>query len=317
MKIKRGKIEGSLRHYVENLAVRGLLRVALALPYTRRVAFMGWMTSRVVAPVAGYSARVRENLKHVMPDLPEAEVKRLMRAVPDNAGRSLIEIYSGQEFIDRMKDIRFDGPGVQTLQAARDNRRPVILVTGHFGNYDVPRAGLIAHGYDVGSLYNPMKNPFYNAHYVEAIGKIGQPLFPRGRRGYAQMLRHLKSGGMIGYLVDVYVAGGPILRYFGQPAATSLSAAELALKYDALLVPIYGIRQEDGLSFDVRVEAPIAPGTAEEMTQALNDSLEAVTRAHMAQWFWIHRRWKPERLAKRLAGQAEAEAETPQDADGR
>jgi Lauroyl/myristoyl acyltransferase len=306
MKIRRGEIEGTLGQYLGNLATRGLLSLALALPYRMRVRTMGWFMAHVFAPLAGYTKRVRANLHHVMPDMPEAEIRRLMRAVPDNAGRTLIEIYSGPEFIARMKDIRFEGPGAEILREARDNRRPVILHTGHFGNYDVPRAALIAHGYDVGSLYNPMKNKFFNEHYVKAIGTIGQPLFPRGRRGYAQLLKHLKSGGMIGFLSDVYVNEGAMLTFFGQPAPTALSAAELALKYDALLVPIYGVRLEDGLHFRVQVEAPVPHTTAEEMAQALNDSLEAITRQHMEQWFWIHRRWKPERQARRRAKLEEA-----------
>ncbi|EKE72800.1 lysophospholipid acyltransferase family protein [Celeribacter baekdonensis] len=312
MKIKRADVEGSLGQYLENLLIRGVLGAALALPYQTRVRMMGWVMAHVVAPLAGYNRRVRENLAHVMPELPESEVKRLTRAVADNAGRTLIEIYSGVDFIDRMKDVTFEGPGVEIIEQARIARRPVILLTGHFGNYDVPRAALIAKGYDIGSLYNPMKNKFYNAHYVKAIGTIGQPLFPRGRKGYAKLLAHLKSGGMIGFLVDVYVHAGPILTFFGKPARTALSAAELALKYDALLVPIYGIRQPDGLTFRVQVEAPVPHGDPEMMTQALNDSLEAVTRQHMEQWFWIHRRWKPERLEDQLAEMAHAQDEAPE-----
>jgi KDO2-lipid IV(A) lauroyltransferase len=85
---------------------------------------------------------------------------------------------------------------------------------------------------------------------------------------------------------------GEPLTFFGREARTALSAAELALKYDAALVPTYAIRQPDGLTFEIVVEAPIPPGTAAEMTQALNDSLERLVRGHIDQWFWIHRRWK-------------------------
>ena len=75
-------------------------------------------------------------------------------------------------------------------------------------------------------------------------------------------------------------------------ARTALSAAELALKYDALLVPTYAVRRPDGLTFDIIVEPPIPHGSAKAMTQALNDSLETLVRQHMDQWFWVHRRWK-------------------------
>ena len=97
---------------------------------------------------------------------------------------------------------------------------------------------------------------------------------------------------MLGMLVDQHMRHGEELTFFGQEALTALSAAELALKYDALLIPTYAVRRADGLSFDIIVEAPIAQGSPEEMTQALNDSLEALVRQHIDQWFWIHRRWK-------------------------
>ena len=92
MKIKRADVEGSLGQYLENLLIRGVLGAALALPYQTRVRMMGWVMAHVVAPLAGYNRRVRENLAHVMPELPKSEVKRLTRAVADNAGRTLIEI---------------------------------------------------------------------------------------------------------------------------------------------------------------------------------------------------------------------------------
>jgi KDO2-lipid IV(A) lauroyltransferase len=137
-----------------------------------------------------------------------------------------------------------------------------------------------------------MKNPAFNAHYVRAMAQFGSPLFPRGRSGLGGMVRHLKSGGMLGMLIDQAMQHGEMLSFLGKPARTALSAAELALKYDALLVPSYGIRQPDGLSFRIIVEPPIPVTDARRMTQALNDSLSALVRRHPDQWFWIHRRWK-------------------------
>jgi KDO2-lipid IV(A) lauroyltransferase len=93
-----------------------------------------------------------------------------------------------------------------------------------------------------------------------------------------------------------------VLDFLGQPAPTSLSAAEMALKHDALLVPIYGLRLADGFEFRDADRGADPHSDPETMTQALNDSLAAVIRAAPNQWFWMHRRWKPDRLAARLAG---------------
>jgi KDO2-lipid IV(A) lauroyltransferase len=219
-------------------------------------------------------------------------VARITLAVPNNVGRTLIEIYSGAEFTAHAVSHPLTGDGVAALEAAHQSGRPVILVTGHFGNYDASRAALIARGYRVGALYNPMKNPYFNNHYVAAISQIGTPLFPRGKKGLGDMVRHLRSGGMLGLLMDQAMRHGAALTFFDQTAMTALSAAELALKYDALVIPTYAVRQPDGLSFQIIVEAPIPHGTPHAMTQALNDSLEAIVRQNIDQWFWIHRRWK-------------------------
>jgi Kdo2-lipid IVA lauroyltransferase/acyltransferase len=278
--------------WLQDRAIRALIWALLRLPYGLRVRLCGWVMAQVVAPLAGYRARVRENLALAIPDLPRAEVERLVRAVPDNVGRTIIEIYSGPAFAARAAATPPEGEGLAALEEAHRTGRPVILVTGHFGNYDASRAALIARGFRVGALYRPMKNRYFNDHYVQAISRIGTPLFPRGRAGLSDMVRHLKSGGMLGLVIDQHMHHGAPLTFFGISAQTALSAAELALKYDAALVPTYAIRLPDGLNFRIVVEPPIAVDTPEKMTQALNDSLEVLVRAHLDQWFWIHRRWK-------------------------
>lgn len=284
--------KSSRADYLADLALRGVFRACLALPYTWRVPLMGWIMARVVAPVAGYHKRIRENLAYVMPQMPEAEVRRMIRAVPDNFGRAMIETYSGDEFKAQLKNTALTGDGVAALAQARQDNRPVLLVTGHFGNYDAPRAVLIANGYTVGGLYRPASNAYFNRHYSAAISEIGLPLFTTERRDLPKMVRFIRDGGIQGIVLDMNSFGGAHLDFLGKPALTATATAEMALKYDALVLPIYGIRQPDGLSFEIRIEAPIPHTDPETMTQALNDSLAALVRQYPEQWLWIHRRWK-------------------------
>ncbi|MES2664698.1 MAG: lysophospholipid acyltransferase family protein [Pseudomonadota bacterium] len=279
-------------HWAQDRLMRGLIWGLLRLPYRWRVPLCGWVVSRIVAPLAGYSGRIRRNLALILPDLPPAEVDRIVRAVPDNVGRTIIEIYSGPEFVAHAVKHPLTGDGVAALDQAHRTDRPVILVTGHFGNYDASRAALIARGYRVGGLYMPMSNAYFNDHYVKAISAVGTPLFARGKKGLAAMVRHLRAGGMLGMLIDQHMSHGESLTFFGRTAMTALSAAELGLKYDALVIPTYAVRLPDGLGFRIIVEAPIDADSPEAMTQALNDSLERIVRQHLDQWFWIHQRWK-------------------------
>jgi KDO2-lipid IV(A) lauroyltransferase len=279
-------------HFLVNLAARGLIGLALALPYPWRVGFVGWLMRRVIGPVAGYRQRALENLALIWPDRPEAERQAIAEASLDNAGRTLIENYSTRAFTARAKLIEPQGPGYAALIAARNDKRPVILVSGHFGNYEAARASLVARGFDIGGLYRNLSNRYFNAHYVKTMQAFGGPVFPQGRAGTAGFVRHLKEGGQLVLLFDQDVPGGPALPFLGHPARTATSAADLALRLKADLIPFFATRQPDGLGFSVDLDAPIPHTDAETMTLAITQALEVRIKDHPGQWFWIHRRWK-------------------------
>ena len=277
--------------FAQNLVARGLIGFALMWPYRVRVPLLGGLMRHVLGPIAGYRRRAMDNLALIWPDLPLERRREIAGQALDNAGRTLIENYSTAAFTARQSGVIPTGAGVAALDKAMAAGRPVILVSGHFGNYEAARACLVARGARIGGLYRPMSNPYFNAHYVATMAAFGGPIFATGRAGTAGFVRHLKSGGLLVLLFDQSAAGHPI-EFLGKPAQTALSAAELALRYGADLIPFYGTRQPDGLSFAVELEAPIPPTMALEMTEKLTHSLEARIRAHPGQWFWIHRRWK-------------------------
>ena len=283
---------GKISHYLSNALIVSLIRLALVLPYEARVAFMGRVVQHVIGPVAGYRRRALGNLARIRPDLDSTAHAQIASGCLNNVGRTFIENYSERDFPKRMQGLVPQGAGVAALREAADAGRPVILVTGHFGNYEATRAALVAQNYDIGGLYRNMKNPYFNAHYVKTMEAFGGPVFPQGRKGTAGFVRHLKDGGQLVLLFDQHVQGAPVLDFMGEPARTAVSAAELALRYDALLIPFYSIRQPDGLSFESVLEAPVPHSDAQTMTQALNDSLAARVKAHPEQWFWVHRRWR-------------------------
>ncbi len=297
----------ALRDKITGFALLAPLRIARLLPYKWRLPFIGWLTARVISPLAGYNKRIRANLAHVLPDLPESDIQNLIRRVPDNAGRNLIELFSPTRFTARARRAPVHGPGLTALHEARAKNRPVIIVSAHFGSFNAVRVALIEQGLKLGVFYRPMHNATFNAPYTKAMAALSQPMFKQGRRGTAQMIRHLRAGGNLAILTDINAKDGVPLNFIGKPALSPLTAADLALKFDALLLPVWGIRAENGLDFDILAEAPIALTDAVTMTQEIHTRLEAQIHAHMDQWFWIHRRWKDgtgplaERGAKQLA----------------
>lgn len=296
------------RHRATNALARVLLGATLSLPYPARVRFVGWAVSTFVAPLAGWRKRVRNNLAYVAPELPQKEVRRIAGKVCNNVGRTLIEIYSGDAFVQRVLKSQISGPGHAALDQARANGQPCVLVTAHLGNYDAVRGKLSREGYAMAALYRPMENKGFNAHYVDAISEVAKPVYPTDARGITSLVRHLKEGGNIGIVADVGSTNAPVLRFFDKPAHTPLSAAEWALKYNAVMIPVFGIRKQDGLNFRIHVGDPIPHSTPEGMMQAYNDIVEAIVRTHMDQWFWVHRRWK---LSAKFKKTLSADAQPP------
>jgi len=262
------------------------------LPYPARVRFGGSVFAGVVAPFTRMGARIDENLSFIYPDLSAARRRRLARAAARQAGRLLMENYSSRDLAMRMAGTAPVGPGLPALAEARETGRPVLLLTGHLGNYEAARACLVARGYRIGGLYRPMANALVNRHYVATMEAIGGPIFPQGRAGTKGLIAHLRSGGMAMLLNDLYTGAGVELPFLGRPAMTSIHPAEIALRTGALVIPVFGIRRADGLSFDVEVEAPLPQGDPLETTRAYNDRVSDRIRAHPEQWFWMHRRWK-------------------------
>ncbi|SFA79476.1 KDO2-lipid IV(A) lauroyltransferase [Poseidonocella pacifica] len=296
---------GGTADWITDRLLRGLIRLALVLPWSWRVPLMGVLTRRLIAPLAGYRRRAMSNLAYIWPELDESERRRIADAVADNAGRTMIENYDTAGLLERTRDQPITGLGLAALEDARAAGRPVMLVTGHFANFEIPRAALVHLGFEIGGLYRPMSNPFFNEHYKTNMERLSGPVFPQGRRGTLGLVKYLKQGGMGVLLFDIYDSGGAPIDFMGQPAPTLTSAAEIALRTDALLIPFFSHRRADGLNFDVEIDAPIPHGDPVEMTRAMTAALEQRVRQTPEQWFWIHRRWKPHRQKRRAkrAGQ--------------
>ncbi|MEY8882489.1 lysophospholipid acyltransferase family protein [Donghicola sp. XS_ASV15] len=292
---------GTWGDWAEDRALRGIIRTALALPYERRVAIMGWLVRKVIAPRVGYRKRALEHLSYIWPDMPDDRKAEIADGVCDNFGRVFIENYSVKDLLARADRTALSGAGLAAIEAARQEGRPVLFVTGHFGNFEAPRAALVRQGYQIGGLYRPIANPYFNQHYAQNMHDLSGPVFEQGRRGTMGLVKHLKQGGMAVLLFDIYDSGGVAIDFMGKPAPTLTSAAEIARKTGALLVPFFGVRSADGLSFTAEFDAPLENDDPIEQTRAMTRALEDRITRHPEQWFWIHKRWKPKRQRKRAA----------------
>jgi KDO2-lipid IV(A) lauroyltransferase len=283
---------GTFVQWLQDMVLRALIGGMNRLPYALRIRGTGAVVARVIGPLAGYRRRAMAHLAAIYPDMDKSARSDLATRMLDNFGRTLMENYANRDFAAQLAQTEPRGDGLAAVQQAQAAGRPIIFLTAHFGNFEAPRHVLTRGGASIGGLYRPMANAYVDAHYRETMTSWGGPVFAQGKRGTRGFARHIKSGGMGTLLFDVHVYGAPAINFLGCPALTSLAAAEMALRFDALLVPYFGIRQPDGLSFDVVVESPIPHSDPLRMMTEATTRLEARIKDNPEQWFWVHRRWK-------------------------
>ena len=305
---------GRLKQWLVDLPFRILIRVLRLFPYRLRIAAGGWFVRRVFANLTDIRQRILDNLALVKPSAAAPEKQRIVSGCLDNCGRLFAEYYSASEFVAHARLSTLTGSGIEALREAHVQGQGVLFATGHFGNFEAGRAALIGlvqrwsseginsrsaeraalirQGQIVGGLYRPTNNLYYEQHHRAAFAGIGEPAIAKGLPGLRELFRFLSKGGWLMILHDQHDALGVRQQFLGKDVLTSVSAARLALRHDALLVPYYGIRQPNGLDFRVVVESPIAPSDELRMTAQLTASLEDMVNDHPEQWFWIHRRWR-------------------------
>jgi len=269
------------------------LKLARLVPFRARVALGGTLAGLALRYFPPARKRVMANLARIYPDLAPTAARARCLAIGQQLGRTLTEILFGVENQAKHLPFEVSGPGLEAIRAARDAGKPILLVSAHFGQWDAARIYLRdALGIEVGALYRPNNNPYYEPYLAEGAAASGRPLVPKGSDGFRQLLRHLKAGGAFAIMADQYHFTGPPLPFLGADARTALTPAELALRYDAPLVPCFGIRRDAEGRIDVVFEAPIAHDTPQAMMRDFNDRATARITADPDQWLWPHRRWK-------------------------
>lgn len=238
-------------------------------------------------------ARIRFNreAKRVFPNMKRRARAKLGQDMGRHMGRTLFEIYHDAEFQTQHHKFSASGPGLVALKEAQAADKGVIIVSGHFGQWEAVRAVIKMHGLESGAVYRPQKNRHYERRLLAGIEAGGKPILATGRVGTKALVRHLRGGGIISILLDEKYSEGVRIPFLGHDALTSLSAAQLALKYDLPMIAAYGIRTEDGNAYRVEFEAPIPHTDAITMTRAFNDSLSARIMTDPEQWYWMLRRW--------------------------
>jgi KDO2-lipid IV(A) lauroyltransferase len=176
---------------------------------------------------------------------------------------------------------------------------PVIMVTGHFGNWEMGGYLFGVFGFPPNSVARTLDNPYLDRYLRSFRERTGQKLIPK-TGGYDQMLEVLRGGGVLSFLADQDAGqNGLYVDFFGRPASTHKAIALLALEHRAPVVVGYARRIGPGFRYEVGCSDLIEPDEFLDdpdgvlrLTQRYTAALETVIRRDPDQYLWLHRRWK-------------------------
>lgn len=281
----------SFAHHVRYFPLWSVLTAVRWRSFDQRSRGLGTTFASVMRWFPPARLRFDREARRVFPDMSRRDRAALGQQMGRHMGQTLFEIYHVAEFQTQHHKFGISGPGLDALKAAQAAGKGAIIVSGHFGQWEAIRAAVKMHGLESGAVYRPNKNRHYERRIRAGIEAGGMPILATGSVGTRALVRHLRAGGIISILLDEKYAEGVPLPFLGHDALTSLSAAQLALKYDLPMIPAYGIRLEDGNTFRVDFEAPVPHTDSITMTRAFNDSLSARIMENPDQWYWMLRRW--------------------------
>ena len=285
----------SLAHSLETVLAMGAAAAFRALPW--RAALGAGAALGSIAGALGLRRRVaRANLAIAFPEKPESEREAILAAHYRELGRVLSE-YPRLGELSAEASEAFEGVhGLEHLERAQAMGNGVILMSGHYSNFELMAARL-ARVHPVDVLTRRLSNPGVERWLTARRREAGLGTIP-SETGVREVYGALRAGRMVAMLADQDARRhGVFVPFFGRPASTAIGPARISIATGAPILMGFNSRAADGrhtlhLEPALVAEDPRAEGAAERLTARHTARLEHWVRKCPEMWFWLHRRWK-------------------------
>ena len=214
-----------------------------------------------------------------------------------NYGKTFVEYLFLNKFRNKNSHIEINGEEI--LDRIKKKNKAVIFVSGHFANFELMSMELTKKNINLATIYRPLNNFFINP-FMEYLRKkyICKNQIKKGLVGVKDSIQYIKNNSSIALMIDQRVSEGKKLPFFENMAFTTTMPAQIALKFNLDIVPIYIARTDDD-NFQMEVYEPIKISKNEDVeldklniSIKLNKVLEEMISRDPGQWIWTHNRWK-------------------------
>ena len=242
------------------------------------------------------------SLAHAFPLKGEAERNRIVRDCYRHFSRMIVEIgvLPRKMRVENWRKYASLIGGEQVLTALL-KQRPVLMVTGHFGNWELAGFALGLFGFRTYAIARVLDNPHLERFLKQFRQRTGQTLIAK-KDDFVRLNESLKVGGKVATLGDQDAGSrGVFVNFFNKPASAHKAVALMAMEYDALMLVVGTPRVREGENWHYHIlcedvidprEYLTDPHAIKNITQRYHDALARLIEKHPEQYFWLHRRWK-------------------------
>ncbi len=298
----------SFKHRLEYYLLLVAAAVVRRLSRNNALAVGRFLGRLMIKILPGRYRMATDNMAQALPEMRAAEIAVNVQKNFEHIGMCGVDMLRFDMFElgqkDTEKDIIYEGEHL--LQEALALGRGVLLLSAHLGFWELGGFALAEHGIQFDMVAKPLKNPLTERYFSKVRKSFGAEII-NSRKGARKILQSLKANHTVGIMLDQHISppGAVAVEFFGRTAYTTTAIANMAMKNQIPVVPVFCLRQPDN-RYKIWAEPMLLLGGSGEdaviaNTQKMTDIIETAVRKDVSQWFWMHKRWK-KRKKRRVRG---------------
>jgi KDO2-lipid IV(A) lauroyltransferase len=261
---------------------------------------LGEKIGKYFGPLFRKKVIVKKNILIAFPNIDEKSINQIIDGMWKNVGRIFGEYIHINKFslLDEEKN-KIVFINKNNLQFLINYNKPIIFFSGHFANFELMAKCLRELQFNIGAIYRPLNNIFLNP-IMEFIRKkyICPIQIEKGPAGTKKLIKHISANNPLALMIDQRLSSSIRVPFFNQLATTTTTPAQLSIKYDALLVPVF-LKRLKNTNYEFFIEEPLVVKKTNNyekdifnITEILNKKIEEFIKVDPTCWLWSHDRWK-------------------------
>ncbi|MBS1706663.1 MAG: lysophospholipid acyltransferase family protein [Armatimonadetes bacterium] len=241
--------------------------------------------------------RCLSNLKLAFPEMTLAERSALCQRVFEHYGIVTCDFLMASRRTPEMLEASVDVRGFEHVTRGLELGKGLIMITGHFGNWERLSAWISLHGYTLSVVARDTHNERINHLVNDLRSTTGTKVIPRGNAA-RPIIESLRRNELVGILPDQN-SDEAFIPFFGHPCGTVLGPGVISERTESPVIPAWCVRVGPG-KYEMTFQPPLAAEPSdgpkgEGMMRAINLALENQIRKYPEQWLWFHDRWRSAR----------------------